>query len=522
MAWTAPTLVRGSSVHAVDALKAEALQLKRQASAGSGGALGLAVSKLREAKALEGAVRRSADPAVGAAVAERVMAKLERTASEQHIAAVAAVELTPADLADDALLGELAVLQAEDDVIADEGLSEELDRSWGKLRALMSEKGGIAALRAAGDAAAEDDAAASYREYEQRFAIGRGQFGVVFLLQHATTHHKVVDKRVGLAGLTPKQRAETDREISLLKSLRHHGIVQYLASWLGGDGGTDGSETLHIIMEYCGGGSLAEAIESQQQMGGAPFAPNRVRRWLKQLAAALAHVHSQRVIHRDVKTANIFLTEGDDSVKLGDFGISRLLSSQTELAATCVGTPYYLSPELISGQGYDGRTDVWSLGVIAHECVALSRPFSGENISQLAMAVVREPPAPLPPTAPQDIAELVAACLQKEAGLRPTAARLLASPPMARWDDDAEGGGGQGGGGGATEVPYVGEEQSIETPRSRVLLHKDSPRAEVMRGAAAAAAVGRRHGGGRWGSCGECTGGEAAARRRRSGSSSRN
>ena len=62
------------------------------------------------------------------------------------------------------------------------------------------------------------------------------------------------------------------------------------------------------------------------------------------------------------------LTEGDDRVKLGDFGISRLLSSQTELAATCVGTPYYLSPELISGQGYDGRTDVWSLGVIAHEC----------------------------------------------------------------------------------------------------------------------------------------------------------
>ena len=329
-AWTAPTLVRGSSVQAVDALKAEAIALKRQASAGSGGALGLAVSKLREAKALEGAVRRSADPAVGAAVAERVMAKLERTASEQHIAAVAAVELTAADLADDALLGELATLQAEDDVIADEGLTEELDRSWGKLRALMSDKGGIAALRAAGDAAAEDDAAAAYRdEYEQRFAIGRGQFGVVYLLQHATTHHKVVDKRVGLAGLTPKQRAETDREISLLKSLRHHGIVQYLASWIGGDGGgggTDGS-TLHIVMEYCGGGSLAEAIESQQQMGGAPFAPNRVRRWLKQLAAALAHVHSQRVIHRDVKTANIFLTDGDDSVKLGDFGISRLLSA---------------------------------------------------------------------------------------------------------------------------------------------------------------------------------------------------
>ena len=402
------------------------------------------------------------------------------------------------------------------------GLSEELDRSWGKLRALMSVKGGMAALRAAGDAAAEDDAAASYRdEYEQRFAIGRGQFGVVYLLQHATTHHKVVDKRVGLAGLTPKQRAETDREISLLKSLRHHGIVQYLASWLGGDGGGRRGRTGPPSHHY---GVLRRWIARRGDRisatdGRRALAPNRVRRWLKQLAAALAHDHSQRVIHRDVKTANIFLTDGDDSVKLGDFGISRLLSSQTELAATCVGTPYYLSPELISGQGYDGRTDVWSLGVIAHECVALSRPFSGENISQLAMAVVREPPAPLPPTAPQDIAELVAACLQKEAGLRPTAARLVASPPMARWDDTAEGGGGQGGGGGATEV-YMGEEQSGNPSQSRLIAPR-LPRAEVISGAAAAVAsatAARRQ----RGSSGECTGGEAAARRPHSGSSSRN
>ena len=146
-AWTAPTLVRGSSVQAVDALKAEALQLKRQASAGSGCALGLAVSKLREAKALEGAVRRSADPAVGAAVAERVMAKLERTASEQHIAAVSRATLTAADLADDALLGELAMLQAEDGLIADEGLTEELDRTAAEHWALLKDAvtaGGVA------------------------------------------------------------------------------------------------------------------------------------------------------------------------------------------------------------------------------------------------------------------------------------------------------------------------------------------------------------------------------------------
>ena len=143
-----PPLVRGDSVQKVDALKAEAVSLKRQASAGGGGALGLqAISKLREAKALEGAVRRSADPAVGAAVAERVMAKLERTASEQHIAAVSRATLTAADLADDALLGELAMLQAEDGLIADEGLTEELDRTAAEHWALLKDAvtaGGVA------------------------------------------------------------------------------------------------------------------------------------------------------------------------------------------------------------------------------------------------------------------------------------------------------------------------------------------------------------------------------------------
>ena len=90
-----------------------------------------------------------------------------------------------------------------------------------------------------------------------------------------------------------------------------------------------------------------------------------------------------------MKTANIFLTEGDDRVKLGDFGISRLLSSQTELAATCVGTPYYLSPELISGQGYDGRTDVWSLGVLMYEFLVGSPPFEAQGHTETYKKIAR-------------------------------------------------------------------------------------------------------------------------------------
>lgn len=193
-------------------------------------------------------------------------------------------------------------------------------------------------------------------------------------------------------------------------------------------------------MEYCGRGSLAEAIAEHLELKQ-PFEARTVRRWLWQLASALQHVHALRVIHRDLKTANVFLADSSDAVevdvKLGDFGISRTLSSQTEFAETAVGTPYYLSPELITGSGYDGRTDIWSLGCIAFELSALSRPFSGDNIGQLAMAIARKPPPPLPPQTPLDMHELILKLLGKDHLTRPTASELLASAPMNGWGQQA-------------------------------------------------------------------------------------
>ena len=105
-------------------------------------------------------------------------------------------------------------------------------------------------------------------------------------------------------------------------------------------------------------------------------------------------MHAQKVIHRDLKSANVFLRDEGGAfpaLKLGDFGISRLMSSHTALAQTAVGTPYYLSPELIEGKGYDARADVWSLGCICYELLALRRPWSGDNIALLAMNIIRQP-----------------------------------------------------------------------------------------------------------------------------------
>jgi NIMA (never in mitosis gene a)-related kinase 1/4/5 len=99
-------------------------------------------------------------------------------------------------------------------------------------------------------------------------------------------------------------------------------------------------------------------------------------------------VHDRKIIHRDLKTQNIFLTK-DGIIKLGDFGIARVLSHTREKCKTMVGTPYYLSPEIIDSKEYSFKTDLWSLGVILYELCANKPPFNGESLHALALKIVR-------------------------------------------------------------------------------------------------------------------------------------
>lgn len=102
----------------------------------------------------------------------------------------------------------------------------------------------------------------------------------------------------------------------------------------------------------------------------------------------MKHCHDRKVLHRDLKSGNIFLTS-NGIVKLGDFGIAKVLSNTVEKAVTIVGTPYYLSPEIINNKPYSFKSDLWSLGVLLYEMCALKPPFNGANIHMLAMQIVR-------------------------------------------------------------------------------------------------------------------------------------
>lgn len=114
-----------------------------------------------------------------------------------------------------------------------------------------------------------------------------------------------------------------------------------------------------------------------------------------QICLAIKHIHDRKILHRDLKSQNVFMTRSGIA-KLGDFGIAKVLSSTADNAKTIVGTPYYLSPEIIENKPYNFKSDIWSLGVLLYEMCALKPPFNGASLHILALQIVRGVYQPLP------------------------------------------------------------------------------------------------------------------------------
>jgi serine/threonine-protein kinase len=176
-----------------------------------------------------------------------------------------------------------------------------------------------------------------------------------------------------------------------------------------------------LVMELVKGEPLSVLLRRR----GALPAPE-VRSLLGQAALALGVAHEARVIHRDVKPANI-LVRPDGLVKLTDFGIARALDAAGHTrAGEMLGTPDYISPEQAMGEVATGASDLYALGVVAHEMLTGRRPFDKGTPIATALSHVTEPPPPLPDDTPPDLAALVEDCLQKDPADRPANAREVA------------------------------------------------------------------------------------------------
>ena len=253
--------------------------------------------------------------------------------------------------------------------------------------------------------------------------LGRGAFGRALLVKRRSDGYVAVMKEISLEGMPLSERKASESEVKILKKLKKHpNIVAFMDSFME-------NKKLHIVMEWAKAGDLAAVIKSTKTKR-ALIPETRVLTIFVQCVSALNFMHSHHVLHRDIKPANIFLTsQGDqvDIVKLGDFGIAKVLAHTMARAKTVAGTPYYMAPELCREKPYSNMADVWSLGCVLHELCALDVPFTATSMAALVRKIVGGKPRRLTSKFSQ-IQPMVDKMLSKDGSKRPSMKRLLSTP----------------------------------------------------------------------------------------------
>ena len=149
--------------------------------------------------------------------------------------------------------------------------------------------------------------------------------------------------------------------------------------------------------------------------------------WFVQLCLSLEYIHRRKILHRDIKSQNVFLTKSN-TIKVGDFGISKVLDNTNDQAMTVQGTPYYMSPEVCQSKPYTYKSDVWSLGCILYELCALKHAFNSENLLGLVFKIVQDHVDPIPSHYSDDLKNLVSFLLNKNDKDRPQVLDILKIP----------------------------------------------------------------------------------------------
>ena len=152
-------------------------------------------------------------------------------------------------------------------------------------------------------------------------------------------------------------------------------------------------------------------------------------KYLLQMLLGLRYIHSLKILHRDMKTINVFLTENDE-VRIGDLGVAKIAQDQSMFAQTVVGTPYYLSPELCEERPYNEKSDVWALGCIVYEMCTKNHPFKATNQGALALKIIKGMYQPIPSTYTSDLGQMISLMLTKDYWRRPTTGQLLSMTSM--------------------------------------------------------------------------------------------
>ncbi len=248
--------------------------------------------------------------------------------------------------------------------------------------------------------------------YEIIKAIGKGKFAVVYRAKRITDGEVVALKRISVDAINDKAREKCLKEIRLVQSLDHPNIIRYMDSFIS-------DNDLVIVFEWAAAGDLKRQLRKALERG-VNFDERIIWKYFSQIAEAIRHMHERRIMHRDLKPANIFLTL-DGTIMVGDLGLSRELSEHTVQAHSKVGTPLYMSPEVLRGDGYDFKSDVWSLGCLLYELAMLKSPFKSEglNLYALFQKISQGDYQPLPDMYSEELRSLTYRMISTDATDRP-------------------------------------------------------------------------------------------------------
>lgn len=267
-------------------------------------------------------------------------------------------------------------------------------------------------------------------DFEVIKALGSGSFSCVYKVKRKSDGQEYAMKKVKLPQLKAKEKENALNEVRILASISDPYIIGYKEAFV-----DESTQTLCIIMEYAGGGDILNKISAFKKSGGS-FKEETVWTYLIQMVKGLRTLHNMKILHRDLKCANVFISTDESSIKLGDLNVSKV--AKRGLVYTQTGTPYYASPEVWRDEPYDGKSDIWSLGCIIYEMVTLKPPFRANDMDGLYRKVQKGVFDKIPSKYSTDLANVISSCLSVSPAMRPNCDQLLNHPAIMRRDPDSQ------------------------------------------------------------------------------------